>query len=249
MGCLFWLALILLVIIVVLINVPSITEVARKTGIDNYINQIFNPERSPAAFPAITIKPLLPDSTPIVAIEPENTPVPAMETEREPEPTKEITATPAPENKVVEQTNKLKLRNSRVYFVQVDANGGIAIVNVRRPVHFEDAPLKNTMEVLLDGPNTDESNKGIRSLIPKETKLRNIYVKGDTAYLDFNENFRFNSLGKEGMDAQLKQIVYSTLEFQNIAQVQILINGEKVKYLGPEGINIDKPLSRNSFIN
>ena len=74
-----------------------------------------------------------------------------------------------------------------------------------------------------------------------------MYIKGNTAYIDFNEAFRFNSLGKEGMIAELKQVVYTATEFPTVKAVQILVEGEVTRYLGPEGVAIDKPLGRESF--
>jgi spore germination protein GerM len=68
------------------------------------------------------------------------------------------------------------------------------------------------------------------------------------AYVDFNENFRFNPLGKEGLKAQLNQVVYTVTEFSNISRLQILIDGKKVNFLGPEGIYIGEPLSRSSLV-
>jgi spore germination protein GerM len=49
------------------------------------------------------------------------------------------------------------------------------------------------------------------------------------------------------MVAELKQVVYTATEFPTVENVQILVEGEISKYLGPEGVAIDKPLSRGSF--
>ena len=61
-------------------------------------------------------------------------------------------------------------------------------------------------------------------------------MKDGTAYLDFSEAFRFNSLGKEGLSAQLQQVVYSATEFSTVKRVQILLEGKTADYLGPEGL-------------
>ena len=87
------------------------------------------------------------------------------------------------------------------------------------------------------------------SMIPTEAKLRGVVVKDDTAYLDFTESFRFNPSGMDAMSAQLQQVVYAATEFPSVKKVQILIEGKTVRYLGPEGIRIDQPLTRSSFQN
>jgi germination protein M len=118
---------------------------------------------------------------------------------------------------------------------------------VIRSVEYVDAPLTATLGALLQGPTTAEVNQGLISLISPQTRINSVYIKGNTAYIDFNEVFRFNSLGKEGMIAELKQVVYTATEFPTVKTVQILVDGEVTKYLGPEGVAIDKPLGRDSF--
>jgi spore germination protein GerM len=119
--------------------------------------------------------------------------------------------------------------------------------SVSRQISYKDSPLTDTLTMLVKGPTTSESKDSIISLIPKGTEIKNVFVKGNTAFISFNEEFRFNSFGISGLKAQLKQVVYTTTEFSNISQVQILIDGKKVDYLAQEGVYIGAPLSRNSF--
>jgi spore germination protein GerM len=70
-----------------------------------------------------------------------------------------------------------------------------------------------------------------------------VRIEGNTALISFNEEFQYNSLGREGCEAQLKQIVWTATEFPNIHNVQILINGKKVDFLS-EGINVTYPIGR-----
>ena len=108
-------------------------------------------------------------------------------------------------------------------------------------------PLTETINSLLKGPSSDEINKGSLTLIPDGTRLLSARVEGNTAYLNFNEAFRFNSLGREGYTAQLKQIVYTATEFSNVNAVQIMIDGGVKEYLGGEGIFVGEPLTRETF--
>jgi spore germination protein GerM len=103
------------------------------------------------------------------------------------------------------------------------------------------------MQSLLAGPSTQELGMGLLSMVPSNSRLKGVVVRGDTAFLDFNESFRFNTLGREGLNAQLEQVVYAATEFPTVKKVQILIEGKKVPYLGAESIRIDSPLDRQSF--
>jgi spore germination protein GerM len=73
-----------------------------------------------------------------------------------------------------------------------------------------------------------------------------VTVKGDTATIDFSEQFRFNSLGIEGLRTQLRQVVWAATEFPTVSRVQVLIEGKHVDFLGPEGAAVDSPLGRDS---
>ena len=99
----------------------------------------------------------------------------------------------------------------------------------------------------MSGPTADEAEKGYMSLIPEGTKLLGARVANKTATLNFSENFSFNRYGVQGYLGQLMQIVYTATSFSTIDNVQFLIEGQKLEYLGGEGVWIGSPLSRISF--
>jgi len=238
LGCLFWIALVLLVLIIFFFNRKNIENVIEKTGFKELIKK-----EQPAEKPEITVKKKEKggeESTinPNVKDKTSETTITIEETQKK-------TTEPTRERK--EERPKYKTRKSRIFFAQVDKEGRIVLKGTIRKITYIDAPLTRTLEKLMEGPNQQEVAKGLLNLIPRGTRIKNIYVKGDTAYIDFTEDFRFNPLGVEGLKNQLKQVVYTVTEFRNIKYVQILINGKKEDYLGPEGIYIGKPLSRESF--
>lgn len=169
------------------------------------------------------------------------------ETTLKPEP-KAIEQVKQAENPAQEE-NSSNNRDARIYFVKVNAEGQISLKSVTRSVDFSNSPLTQTINTLINGPDSNEINKGSLSLIPEGSRLLSARVEGGTAYLNFNEAFRFNPLGREGYLAQLKQIVYTSTEFPSIKNVQILIEGVIREYLGGEGFYIGEPLSRESFQN
>ena len=135
-------------------------------------------------------------------------------------------------------------RERALYFIHVDRGGSILREKVNRKFPVSDSPMTDAIQALITGPNSEERNKGLISLIPPNTRILNALVRGDTAYISFSEDFQYNIYGVEGYAAQLRQVVYTATEFPNIQSVQILIEGRRLDYLG-EGIWIGSPLNRD----
>lgn len=227
-GCLFYLALVLLVIIIFLFKWGAIREVIDSTGFLNVFTENNNPD-------------------PINVVIQSDEPNAEQEEKKVEKNTDIVLHIDEEKDKEKQEEKPVHTRRSRIFFVQVNSEGEIALKGVIRSVQYLDAPLRATLETLLQGPLATEINQGLLTLLPQDSAINNISIKGDTAVLDFNESFRFNSLGPEGALAQIKQVVFSVTEFSNIKKVQILIDGKRTKYLSPEGVYIEKPLSRNSF--
>jgi hypothetical protein len=137
-------------------------------------------------------------------------------------------------------------RDRALYFIEVDGDGAILRTRVIRPMPATDSPLADTIRVLLQGPTADERNRGLITLIPPGAQLLSARIRGSTAYLSFSEDFQFNTYGVEGYIGQLRQIIWTVTEFPNVEDVQILIEGRRIDYLG-ERIAIGSPLDRNSL--
>ena len=130
--------------------------------------------------------------------------------------------------------------------MKVDDDGAIELAPVKRSIPVGDSPLGDNLAALLAGPTPAETRDGVVSLIPAGTAVRSVTVKGDTAVIDFNEQFRFNALGIEGLRAELRQVVWAATEFPTVSRVQVLIEGRRVDYLAPEGAAVGQPLGRDS---
>jgi spore germination protein GerM len=129
--------------------------------------------------------------------------------------------------------------------MRVDPDGTIVRTQVTRNLPVTDSPLADVLNILLQGPSVKENSRGLISLIPGGTRLLSVVVRGSTAYINFNENFLFNEYGVEGYAGQLRQIVWTVTEFSNVKDVQILIEGRRIDYLG-ESIWIGSPIGRES---
>jgi germination protein M len=275
-GCLFYVALVLLVLVIFLFNRARVQQVIEKTGFARLFERkrgapvevVVAPPEQPA--PGTTDRSGQAPSgssggvpgdetratarrTPAPASLPGSTPAPSPIPEQKPaadvvvELVKPSAEAQPPVQGKDQAAPSTRTRQARLFFIAVNPDGGIQLKSVVRPVKYTDAPLTSTLEALLTGPTPAEVNQGLMSLVSPEARLRRAQVKDGTAYLDFSEAFRFNSLGKEGLSAQLQQVVYSATEFSTVKRVQILLEGRTADYLGPEGLFIGKPLSRDSF--
>ena len=139
-------------------------------------------------------------------------------------------------------------RQRRLFFAAVSDAGDIAVTGVMRAVDDTASPLTETLRTLFAGPEPSEVSQGLITMIPPAVTLNRVYVSERIAYIDVSESFRFNPLGREGLDAQVQQIVLSATEFPGVEMVQILIDGRRVEFLGPEGTYIGKPIGRATFV-
>jgi len=240
----FWLVFVIVIICIFMANAPTIQKnfnlfKTRLTSPPGAEEEILAVEEEPAV--TVIIEPPAPR------------PAPAPEPARPaPEPARPA---PAPERPVTPPTPPpspppapapVQTRERAIYFTHVGSDGQILHSRVTRRIPVSDSPMQDSLNVLLSGPTADEVGRGIINLIPQNTRVLSATVRGNTAYINFSEDFLFNTFGVEGYVAQLRQIVWTVTEFQNVKDVQILIEGRRMDYLG-EGIWIGSPISRLSF--
>ena len=135
-------------------------------------------------------------------------------------------------------------RERSVFFINVDRDGVIVRTRVARNLPVSETPLMDVLNALLEGPLPEEHRIGLMSLIPDGSRVINTIVRGNTAYINLSEEFQFNIHGVEGCAASLMQIVWTATEFANVRDVQILIEGRRLDFLG-EGVYIGVPISRD----
>ncbi|MCL2765227.1 MAG: GerMN domain-containing protein [Treponema sp.] len=234
----FWLAFVIIIISIFMINAPVIQKnfdlfKTRLTAAPGAEEEILEIEEEPPV--TVTVEQRPPE--PPQVTEPVRT---TPQAERPAETTRPQTQpqvqTPAP----------VQTRERAIYFTNVGNDGQILHSRVTRRVPVSDSPMQDALNVLLAGPSADEVGRGILNLIPQNTRVLSAAIRGSTAYINFSEDFLYNTFGVEGYVAQLRQIVWTVTEFQNVRDVQFLIEGRRFDYLG-EGIWIGSPISRQSF--
>jgi spore germination protein GerM len=139
-------------------------------------------------------------------------------------------------------------RERGIYLVEVGNDGADPrIAKVSRTMSASSTPLRDSLDALLRGPTDEEAAMGKVSFIPEDARIISAWVEGhdgfDTAYINFSDDFRYNTRGSEGLRLQLMQVVWTATEFANVRDVQILIEGNRVDFLH-EGIMIGSPIGR-----
>ncbi|MEJ5284721.1 MAG: GerMN domain-containing protein [Brevinematia bacterium] len=113
----------------------------------------------------------------------------------------------------------------------------ISLVPVEKDIPRSATPLKDTLKALIEYRDENYLN-----LIPLNTKINNVWIKDSFVYVDFSEEFNYNSYGVAGYNIQVYQIVYTATQFENLKGVYFYINGKPIKYLGGEGFLINNPV-------
>ncbi len=263
-GCLFWIALILLVLIVFLFNRERIRTVIEDTGFDEFITQQDAPSETPEVkrtapeedqehpesdSPGVEEQSEQRDAQETRAPQDDSQEPLELETESQEENRVEEEADPSQEESEPSEEPRIdkKMRKSQLYFVSVADDGSISLRHIVRPVYYESSPLTQTLNALMEGLTSSELNAGLLNLIPDKTELLSVRVEEGIAYIDFSEELKFNPFGTEGLLASLRQIVYTATEFNTVGKVQFLIEGRKHSYLSTEGIFIGEPLGRDDL--
>ena len=240
LGVMIWTTLILFILVVFLFNRAGMHAVIDRTELPAILQRSVDhavgrtPQTSATEAPATTRR----DPAPQAAAPPRPAPRQPPRPAADPAPPSAPAAPDAPARRAPDA------RQRRLFFAAVNDAGAIKITGVTRIIDASSSPLTETLRTLLAGPDPSELDQGLITMIPPAVTLHRVYVDERIAYVDVSESFRFNPLGREGSAAQLQQLVFSATEFPGVELVQILIDGRRVDFLGPEGAYIGDPLSR-----
>lgn len=259
-GCLLFTILFTILLVIFIIEFPQIKATLQKTGLLERLNtSVTTVPTAPVGKPASSSSTTKSPQAPVPASPSATSTVPGSSSQVSVPPASTTTHAPAnsdspigalPSSTEGKSATGSKAEATRVvslYFVSIADDGVIASHEVKRAIKATDTPLSDAVKALLDGPTENEIRSKLLSLIPRGAALKGITVRGSTAIIDLTEAFMYNHYGTEGYTAQLKQLVYTVTAFPAVQDVQILIEGKTVDYLGGEGVFTGKPLSRNSF--
>lgn len=248
-GCLIWLGLLILVALLFALNWGKMNQVLKDTRFFDILRDRARPTASvsprPTPRPAASAQSVVPASPKASAGAPRASerPSPRPSASVQPSRAPKATASQAP----AATATPARMRAATLCLVRVDDDGTIVLRELRRNLPASDSPLLDSLTALMAGPNQDELSKGLISLIPQGSKVLSVTMRGTTALVNMNEAFMFNSLGVDGYAGQLKQMVWTCTAFPTVHDVQFLIEGRKLDYLGGDSVFIGLPLARNSW--
>ncbi len=121
-----------------------------------------------------------------------------------------------------------------VYFLDIKGQQE-ELVEVKRTIPHEPGisyPFA-AINQLLNGPTEDESERGIFSMINPGTVVYDLTIEDGVAIVDFNEKLQEGVAGSASVMAIRNQIERTLLQFDDINEVVISINGESELILQP----------------
>jgi spore germination protein GerM len=132
---------------------------------------------------------------------------------------------------------------AKIYFLTLnDRTEKVTLLPVTRTV-AADEPLSSALKEMLRGPSAGEKRKGVLSAMPDGLVMRGVSIRNGIATIDFNSSFEENAIGNILMN-RIDQIVYTATQFNEVKGVIITINGRRKTSIGPDGIVLSAPLTR-----
>ena len=152
---------------------------------------------------------------------------------------KDVTGQKNPVTTVVKDPNPLT-KEFVVYRVQKNGEEILIPEKVRYA-----AGKKSREEGALDALiHTDPVSKQLMNLFPPGTDVRSVKVEGDTATVDFNQNFASQGQGSFTERMMVNAVVCTLTEFPEIKKVKFLVEGKDIDTISGH-MDLLEPLKRN----
>ncbi|ALF52597.1 spore germination protein [Nostoc piscinale CENA21] len=160
-----------------------------------------------------------------------------------------ITTNPANPNQSIQQqptppsTTQQDEKTAQVYWLKPkDKNVALVPKSVEVAATQPNQALERAFQALLEGPSDSTDS----TTIPKGTKLLGLKVNGDEVHVNLSNSFTSGG-GSTSMVARVGQVVYTASSLNPKAKVYIDVDGKRLDVLGGEGVELEQPLTRESF--
>lgn len=111
-------------------------------------------------------------------------------------------------------------------------------VSKDKPNQFLEAAFNSLLTAKNDGDTS--------SVIPEGTKVLGVKVDNDTVRVNLSGQFESGG-GSASMTGRVGQVVYTATSLNPNAKVYIEVDGKQLDVLGGEGLELEQPLTRESF--
>lgn len=143
-------------------------------------------------------------------------------------------------------TNQLVAEQKAEVFWLQDTGSGLKLVpqtvQVKALGKSPNQVLEGSFQQLLAGPTESTET----TTIPQGTKLLGVKTASDGIHVNLSEEFESGG-GSSSMMGRVGQVVYTATAIDNNAKVFIEVNGKPLEVLGGEGLELEQPLTRESF--
>jgi len=101
---------------------------------------------------------------------------------------------------------------------------------------------------LLAGPSAQERAAGVLTAVPEGTRLLGLSIGGGIATADLSSAYASGG-GSLSMFMRLAQLTYTLTQFPTVHGVNLELDGKPVTVFSGEGIILDRPMTRPSYID
>lgn len=131
----------------------------------------------------------------------------------------------------------------------LDVNGMVVPQKLELPVPETKEVATQVLEYLVkDGPVSNILPNGFQAVLPEGTEVQSVNLQEDgTITIDLSEEFMEYKAEQE--KKILESITYTLTQFDNIKQIQLLVDGNELNEMPVDGTPIDKGYSRSNGIN
>jgi spore germination protein GerM len=133
-----------------------------------------------------------------------------------------------------------------VFFSRKTPNQSLLLHPVLRKVVQYDDPLTTALSQLLAGPTPEEKAAGVYTEIPAQTKLLGLDRQSDGKIrINLSKDF-LSGGGSTSIQQRLAELRYTVRRVEKEKPVFLDIEGQELKVLGGEGLEVQEPINRES---
>jgi len=139
--------------------------------------------------------------------------------------------------------SKTEKNTVNVYFMKKKGQQNFVIKPVKREITGETSKISLAINELLKAPSQKEQSEGYYTEIPSKTTVISVKETSKEAVINLSRDFE--SLGgSTSMSYRLKQLVNTALDAEKTKPVFLELNGQRVSFIGGEGVLVNQPLSK-----